>query len=66
MFNRIVELGASALDHADYLFTAARLSVLDWLLGPPPETLTDKAIREEGERLRREYPNVDLDDARRY
>ncbi len=65
MFNWIVRLSAGALDRADYLFTAARLSVLDRLFGPPPETPTDKAIREEGERLHREYPDVYFDDPSR-
>jgi hypothetical protein len=49
------------LDRADYLLTLARLTVLDWLAGPPPETPTDKAIREEGERLRKAFPEINFD-----
>ncbi len=65
MFNRIVRLGAGALDRTDYLITLARFRILDWLLGPFPETPTDKAIREEGERLRREFPDVYFDNTKR-
>jgi hypothetical protein len=34
---------------------AAWLGILDWL-SPLPETPTDRAIREEGERLRKAFP----------
>jgi hypothetical protein len=50
------------LDRADYALTLARRTVLDWL-SPMPETPTDRAIREEGERLRRinfDHPNPRL------
>jgi hypothetical protein len=40
-------LCAELLVRADCLLTLARLTVLDWLAGPPPETPTDRAIREE-------------------
>jgi hypothetical protein len=39
---------AAVVDGADYMLTAARLSVLDWL-HPPQETPVDWAIRQEGE-----------------
>jgi hypothetical protein len=58
MFRR---LWAELLDHADYLLTLMRLTVLDWFAGPPPETATDRAIREEGERLRKAFPQIDFD-----
>jgi hypothetical protein len=48
-----------ALDWADYVLTLARLTVLDWLLGRERETPVDRAIREEGERLRRAFPWLD-------
>ncbi len=48
-------LCAELLDRAEYLLTLARLTVLDWL-APMPETPTDRAIREEGERLRKAFP----------
>ncbi len=53
-------LCAEFLDRADYLLTLARLTVLDWLAGPAAETPTDRAIREEGERLRRALPEIDF------
>jgi hypothetical protein len=46
-------------DRVDYLLTLARLTVLDWLAGPPPETPTDRAIREQGERIRKAFPFLD-------
>ena len=39
---------------------AAWFGVLDWL-APLPETPVDRAIREEGERLRRAFPTIDFD-----
>ena len=35
----------AVIDRAEYLLTLARLSVLDWLAGPEPETPADRAIR---------------------
>ena len=55
MFRRLC---AELLDRADYLLTLARLTFLDWL-APLPETPTDRAIREEGERLGRAFPWLD-------
>ena len=52
---------AEWLDRAHYVLTLARLTFLDWLAGPLPETPTDRAIREEGEQLRRAFPTVDFD-----
>jgi hypothetical protein len=46
---------SAIFDRADYLLTAARLWVLD-RLAPLPETPVDRAISEEGERLRRAFP----------
>lgn len=51
-----------ALDRAGYLATLARLRLLDWIATPIPETPSDRAIREEGERLRKAFPNTDFDD----
>jgi hypothetical protein len=39
----------------------ARLTLLDWLAGAPPETPTDRAIREKGERIRKAFPQIDFD-----
>jgi hypothetical protein len=49
---------AELLDRVDYLLTLARLTV-DWLGGPPPETPTDRAIREEGQLIRKALPWLD-------
>ena len=38
-------------------WTIAELSVLEWITGPEPETPEDRAIREEGERIRKRFPN---------
>ncbi len=57
----IRRLCAELLDRADYMLTLARLTVLDRLAGSPPETPTDRAIREEGERLRKAFPEIDFD-----
>jgi hypothetical protein len=48
----------AVLDYAEYLLTFARLRVLD-RLAPMPETPVDRAIRDEGERLRRAFPWLD-------
>jgi hypothetical protein len=50
----------AVVDRADYLLTLARLSVLD-RLAPLPKTPVDRAIREEGERLRKAFPTIDFD-----
>jgi hypothetical protein len=47
-------------DRLDYAITFARLTILDWL-APMPETPVDRAIREEGERLRLAFPAIDFD-----
>ena len=51
---------SAVIDRTDYLLTAARLWVLD-RLAPMPETPIGRAIREEGERLRRAFPAIDFD-----
>ncbi len=48
-------LCAELLDRAEYLLTLTRLTVLDWV-APLPETPTDRAVREEGERIRKAFP----------
>jgi hypothetical protein len=35
----------AVIDRAEYLLTLARLSAVDWLAGPEPETPADRAIR---------------------
>jgi hypothetical protein len=52
-------LAGGGLDRADYLLTVARLWVL-YRLFPLEETPVDRAIREEGERLRKAFPAIDF------
>lgn len=59
MFRRLIH---AALDRTGYLMTLALLRLYDRIAGPMPETATDLAIREEGERLRKAFPTVDFDD----
>jgi|SRR5271165_1827195 len=54
------------LDWFGYLWTLARLGIYDRLAGPSPETPTDRAVREHGERLRQAFPQVDFDDPSRH
>jgi len=42
----------------------AGLRVLDTIAGAAPETPVDRAIREEGERLRKAFPTIEFDDPR--
>jgi hypothetical protein len=62
MFRRLVHLSATVADRADYVVILARLAILGRHGGSPPETATDRAVREQGERLREGFPQVDLDD----
>jgi hypothetical protein len=66
MLHLIARSCATVLGRADYLITGTRLSVLDRLAGLPPETPTDIAIREQGEHLRKAFPQVDFDDPDRH
>jgi hypothetical protein len=53
---------AGVLERAGYAVTVERLSILDRLAGLPAETPADRAIREQGERLREAFPHVVFDD----
>ena len=66
MFRQIARLSAEALDRVSYPITLVRLSVFDWLTGPPSETETDRAFREQSEQLREAFPVVDFDDPNRH
>jgi hypothetical protein len=66
MFGRIGDIVVKALDRSAYLITLPRLSILDRLAGLPPETPTDTAIREHGDRLRKAFPTVDFDNPDRH
>jgi len=59
MFRRFVY---AALDNAAHLLMLARLRLHDRIAGSPPQTPTDRAIREEGEQLREAFPKADFDD----
>lgn len=52
IFDRLARLFDDLLNRVVHLVTVACLWFLDGLAGPVPETPTDRAIREEGERLR--------------
>ena len=66
MIRRSPIILAKVSDRADCVITLARLSILDRLAGPPLETPTDTAIREQGERSRKAFPQVDFDDPCRH
>jgi hypothetical protein len=59
MFRRWLYAG---LDNAAHLLMLVRLRLHDWIAGPPPETPTDHAIREEGEQVRKAFPEIDFVD----
>lgn len=59
MFRRLV---FAALDSTGHLLMLARLRLHDWIAGPPAEAPLDRTVREEGERLRRAFPQTDFDD----
>lgn len=63
MFRVVACYCFEALDRIDYWRTLARLSVLDWLLGPFPETPEDRA-KADAERLRRAFPGFDFGETR--
>jgi len=52
MFRRLLY---GALDNTAHLFMLARLRLHDRIAGPAPERSNDRAIREEGERLRKAF-----------
>jgi hypothetical protein len=66
IMGQIGDLTARALNRAGYLITLARLTILGWLVGPFPEVPTDTAVREQDERLREAFPQVEFDDPRRH
>jgi hypothetical protein len=51
-------LVCGALHSTVHLLTLVRLRLRDSIAGPAPETPTDQAIREEGERLREAFPQL--------
>jgi hypothetical protein len=51
---------SAAVDRADHLLTVPRLWILDRFL-PLEEAPVDRAIREEGERLRKAFRAIDFD-----
>jgi hypothetical protein len=52
------------IDWLRHLPPRAGLRVNDTIAGPAPETSVDRAVREEGERLRRAFPTIDFDHPR--
>jgi hypothetical protein len=49
------------LDALDYWLTQARLWMVDTAHGPEPETMTDEMREIERERLRRAFPQIDVE-----
>jgi len=47
------------LDRADYWLTLARLRILDALAGPLPETPADRRRRQDRERIKRAFPEIE-------
>jgi len=66
MFDRIATFFEGTLDIIRYRTTLLRLSILDRLCGPFPETIADQARAREAERLRAAFPRVDFDDPERH
>ena len=56
----IRRLCAELLDRANYVLALARLTLLD-RMAPNTETPVNRAIREEGERIRKAFPEIDFD-----
>jgi hypothetical protein len=56
--NLIHRLYFELLDRADHALMLPQLTVLDWV-SPPPETEADRAMREQGVRLRSAFPWLD-------
>jgi hypothetical protein len=48
------------VDHLDYLVTLTRLRILDALTGPLPETTADRERGRDRERLRRAFPEIQI------
>lgn len=53
-------LVCKALDDGVHLLMFARLRLHDWIAGPPPETPSDRAILDEGEQVRKAFPEIDF------
>ena len=61
MINRVTRLFWKALDRIDYAAGVARCWVVDLIYGPEPPTLADEKREADHERLRRAFPNIDID-----
>jgi hypothetical protein len=61
MINRVTRLLWTALDRIDYAAGVARCWVVDLIYGPEPPTLADEKRDADRERLRRAFPNIDID-----
>jgi hypothetical protein len=56
MIERLRHLGHAILDWCSF-----QMGTVSICLRPPRETAVDRAIREEGERLRKAFPTIDFD-----
>jgi hypothetical protein len=50
-----------ALDVLEYSLILVRMRMFDWLHGPEPETPADRQRERDRQRLRRAFPEIDLD-----
>ena len=46
-------------DDLDYLWTLVRLRILDALAGPLPETTADQQRKQDRERIKRAFPQIE-------
>jgi hypothetical protein len=53
--------GLRRLGHAATDWCSFQMGTVSIRLNPPPETPVDRAIREEGERLRNAFPGIDFE-----
>ncbi len=60
MSGLLSDLLVNAVDEADSRITLTRLTILDWLASPMPETEADRIREQEADRLRRAFPDVYL------
>jgi hypothetical protein len=61
MLGAVRRLKWRLMDRVDYALTSARLSILDWLLGPGPPTDADQKREGDRERLRKAFPKLNAD-----
>ena len=56
---RLRRLFRRVADALDYIVTLVRLRILDALAGPEPETLADQQRKQNRERVKRAFPEIE-------